>query len=281
MTEHREKALVFCFFVLMSILFVSFDTAFCASIGKSDVVSLYTEAEQMFRQANEIAVNNPEKANELYRRSVMRFERIVKDGDIENGKIYYNIGNAYFRLNDLGMAILNYKKAELYIPDDQNLKHNLKYARSKRTDNIAEKQKTKILKILFFWHYDLSSRIRLMIFMSMFAGLWLFACVRLFTESVILKRLIVFSAIGSALMAGSIIVEELSLKRSRPGVIISSAVVPRKGNGETYQPSFKEPLHSGTEFTLIEKREDWFFIELRDSRKCWIMKKDAGLINLL
>ena len=80
----------------------------------------------------------------------------MREGGIENGKLYYNLGNVYFRMNDIGRAILNYRRAESYIPNDPNLHQNLSYARSRRLDEIEERQKTKVLRTLFFWHYDLS-----------------------------------------------------------------------------------------------------------------------------
>ena len=62
-------------------------------------------------------------------------------------------------------------------------------------------------------------------------------------------------------------------------MIISPQVIARKGNSDTYEPSFKEPLHSGTEFTLIEKRGTWYQIELSDSRKCWVPEKDIEFVR--
>ena len=86
-------------------------------------------------------------------------------------------------------------------------------------------------------------------------------------------------AVLSVLMAGSLVIEEGNLHKTRPGVIISSEVVARKGNSETYEPSFKEPLHSGTEFSLIEDRGSWYHVELVDSRTCWVPSKDVELVR--
>jgi len=61
--------------------------------------------------------------------------------------------------------------------------------------------------------------------------------------------------------------------------VISDNVIARKGNSETYEPSFKEPLHTGTEFRLVEKRNKWCYIELPDERRCWIPSKDVELVR--
>jgi len=209
----------------------------------------------------------------------MRYERIVKEGNIGNGKLFYNMGNIYFRIKDIGRAILNYRRAQRYIPNDPNLKQNLDYARSIRMDRIEEKQKTQILKTLFFWHYDLSTQTRVYIFTFSFILLWFLAMVRLFIHKSFIVWFLVVTALFSTLFAGSLFSEAIYLSRIRPGVIISSQVIARKGNSDTYEPSFKEPLHSGTEFTLTEKRGTWYQIELSDSRKCWVPEKDIEFVR--
>ena len=248
-------------------------------LDKEEIAGLYTEATMMFRQANELARKKPEEARTLYQSAVMRFERIVKDGGIENGKLYYNIGNAYFRMNDLGMAILNYLRAERLIPDDANLQHNLQYARSKRLDRIEEEQKTKVLKTLFFWHYDLSTGTRFIILTIMSACLWIGASLRLFYPKPFLSRIIFFAVVLSSLMAGSLAAEKVSIEKTLPGVIISPELTARKGNSTAYEPAFEEPLHAGTEFTLVEERKNWLHIELNDSRRCWVPRNGASLVN--
>ncbi len=41
---------------------------------------------------------------------------------------------------------------------------------------------------------------------------------------------------------------------SHAGVIIDQEVIGRQGDAESYQPSFEDPLHGGTEFTLLEEQ---------------------------
>lgn len=243
------------------------------------VSDLYKEARDLFRQADKAASISSDNALPLYKKAAMRYERIIKEGGIENGKIYYNLGNIYFRMNDIGRAILNYRKAQQYMPDDNNLKQNLAYAREKRIDRIEEKQETKVMKTLFFWHYDLSVKTRLFIFTLFFAIFFISACVRIFFKRPFLFWLIISSAFVSILFCGSLAADEYFLKKQRPGVILSTETTARKGNSETYEPSFMEPLHAGTEFTLIEARGEWFQIELLDSRTCWVQAKDAELIR--
>lgn len=249
------------------------------SPDKTRISELYHEANELFLQANELSTQSPESARALYEKSALRYERIIREGGVKNGKLYYNLGNSYFRIKDIGRAILNYRRAEQYIPDDPNLGQNLEYARGKRLDEIEEKQETKVLKTLFFWHYDLSTKARVIIFTISFIILWSSAAVRIFFKKPFLKYCAVVSIILSIFLAGSLTAEEISFRKNRPGVIISNEVIARKGNSMTYESSFKEPLHSGTEFTLIEERTGWYRIELADSRTCWIPSNDVELVR--
>lgn len=249
------------------------------SLDKGEIFVLYQEAKDLFKQADETAIRYPQEAQSLYAKAAMRYERIIREGGIYNGKIFYNLGNVYFRMNDLGRAILNYRRAEMYMPDDANLKHNLAYAREKRQDRIEEGQETRILKTLFFWHYDLSKNVRVIAFIMSFMLMWGFACVRIFIKRSFVGWCIASASALSLIFAGSIAADEISCNRNRPGVIISGEVTARKGNSETYQPSFKDPLHSGTEFILVEERGEWLNIELADARTCWVHAEDVEMVR--
>jgi len=278
MLRHYPQILTFLIIILLA-PGLSVQALQAETLEETQVADLYAQAKDLFRQANELAAVSSDQAEDLYGKAAMRYERMIREGGVQNGKIYYNLGNVYFRMKDLGRAILNYRRAEQYIPNDPNLKQNLDYARDRRRDDIEEKQETKVLKTLFFWHYDLSTETRVITFTVCFMLLWVLASVRIFTRATFLRWGITVSLFLSLLLAGSLLAEEVSLRNSRPGVVISQEVVARKGNSETYEPSFKEPLHSGTEFTFIEDRGNWVQIELTDARTCWVPSEDIALVR--
>ena len=57
------------------------------------------------------------------------YEKALGSGSA-SGPLYYNLGNAYFKLNDLGKAILNYSRAKRLMPLDADLESNMSYANS-------------------------------------------------------------------------------------------------------------------------------------------------------
>ncbi|NDW08987.1 SH3 domain-containing protein [Dysgonomonas sp. 520] len=62
-----------------------------------------------------------------------------KESGLESADLYYNLGNAYFRDNNLGKAILNYERAALLNPSDREIKTNLEFAYTKIEDKFAER----------------------------------------------------------------------------------------------------------------------------------------------
>lgn len=249
------------------------------ALSTTESETLLMEANASFREANETAARNPESAKELYGKSILRFERILREAGLRNGRLYYNLGNAYFLGGDVGRAMLNYRRAELYIPNDPNLRQNLSYVRNQRKDRIEEQQKTKVLKTVFFWHYDLAAKTRMALFAAFFIALWVFASARLFMRRPILDWAIGLCVILSALLVGSLTVQAIAQTNDASGIILAKDTTARKGNGETYQPSFEEPLHAGTEFTLLEDRSGWYHIELHDGRRCWIPERAVELVR--
>jgi len=249
-----------------------------ASLDQAGVQQLFQEANSLFRRGNELSRTDPAGARDSYRAAVIRFERIVDEGGIRNGKLFYDIGNAYFRLNDLGRAILHYRRAAQFLPGDTNLTQNLRYARSRRIDQMEEKQQTQVLKTLLFWHYDLSQRTRAALFAGFFAAFWMLASLRLFFADRVPRALPAACGGVALLFLGSLVLEAASGSQGG-GVILAEQVVARKGDGDTYEPSFNEPLHAGTEFALLENRGEWYQIELADGQRCWIPATAAGLIR--
>jgi hypothetical protein len=76
----------------------------------------------------------------------------------------------------------------------------------------------------------------------------------------------------------SVVVDSHRRASTTGGVITADAVEARQGDGPNYPPSFKDPLHAGTEFELRERRPGWFHIELSDGTDTWIPDHTADLI---
>lgn len=249
-----------------------------AELPAEELRTLLDEATEFFDQGNELAPTDSTAAQKAYEQAIVRYERIVQEGEVVNGRLYYNLGNAYFLSGDLGRSVLNYLRAAQYIPNDPNLHQNLDYVRRQRVDRIEEPQRRRVLKTLFFWHYDLSSGMRGVLFAVFFAGVWCAASLRLRVRRVWLTWLVAGLAVLTLALAASLGTDAYTARSEKTGVIIAHEVVARKGNGESYEPSFEEPLHAGTEFLLEQTRGEWKQIRLHDGRTCWVPGQAAELV---
>ena len=248
-----------------------------AELSKEQAYSLFDQANQFFRQANSMA-SDPDQAQRLYEKTILNYEKIINDGPIRNAMLYYNLGNAYFLKGNLGKAILNYRRAEK-LGSDREIQKNLDFARDKRIDVLQPKTKKRVLRTLFFWHYDFSLKTR-----------FLLACL-FFAVSCISLTLMIWSGRRAPTTAGgvvsgilmvcflvSVVLETHYQTTMVCGVITAKEVVAHQADWQNSPPSFKEPLHDGTEFDLIERRPGWLHIELSDGSDGWIPDSAAALI---
>ena len=273
----KKKEILILIFLLFTI-FQGF------SLNRKLQNDLYKQANDLFQKASDIAVSDPAKSQMFYEESLQQYLQL-SDG-IQNGKLFYNIGNIYFQLGDIGKAILYYRKAALLIPGDRNLRENLNTARENRVDKINEQESSRFLETIFFFHYNLSSSFKSVLFAISSAIVWISASLLLIKKKFppswghnFITGTVIFSII-SLIFLGSLIIDTIEIHKHPGGVITTNEVIARKGDGEAYSPSFEEPLHSGMEFTLIEKRSGWYYIKLPDKSQTWIPEDSSELVIL-
>jgi tetratricopeptide (TPR) repeat protein len=267
----KDKILLVC--LILSTAAASVD----AKLPKEQIYSLYNQANKHFRQGN--STSDSEQAKRLYEKAILSFERIIEQGQIKNAKLHYNLGNAYFLKGDIGKAILNYRRAAKINDSDENIKKNLAFARSQRTDKITVKTEKRVLQTLFFWHYDFSIKTKFL-FICIFFGI---VCISItatiwFGRSTTWTLTTIICGIVAICLFISLVVESRTQAGRICGVITVKEVIARQGDGQNYPPSFKDPLHEGTEFDLLEDRLGWLHIKLFDDSDAWIPDDSAELI---
>ena len=232
-------------------------------------LSLINQALSAFEQAAALPRAEGEKALGLYRRSAEAYEALITGG-VRNGKLYYNLGNAYYRLGDIGRAILSYRRAQLCSPRDGQLQANLRSTRSLRLNRIEEPARNRLTENLLFWQINTTVRGRLYFAVTVFSLAWVLLIVHLFVPRRFLGGLFAGCLVLAA-VAGASAGWQIHSQGTHPaGVILAEEVIARTGNGESYEPKFEEKLQPGVEFTLLERRGDWLRIRLPDDQQGWI-----------
>jgi tetratricopeptide (TPR) repeat protein len=236
--------------------------------GQTDQ-EIIAEAHALFHQASD--EKSQDTAESLYRQALLRYEQVYRNQ--KNGRLAYNIGNTYYRLGDLGQALVHYRRAEKEMPGDANLQHNLAFVRSERQDQFVKNDTTSGFNL----HRSLPLKLRSQIFLGLYVAFWLAASLWYRKKTAMPARIATFLLFATLLTSTSVGLDKVQ-PPAKEGVIVAAEIVARQGDGRNYQPAFATPLHSGTEFILLEKRGYWLQIELADGRQCWIPARSAELI---
>src|SRR5450759_1016687 len=86
-----------------------------------------------------------------YKEALQSWTEIYNTG-YRSANLDYNIGNAYFKLNNIPIAILFYERAYLLKPVDENINYNLQIARTLIVDRFQE-----IPEVFFVRWYNIVS----------------------------------------------------------------------------------------------------------------------------
>ena len=248
------------------------------ALSPVQISELQRKGQSSFHQGVEFADADPLRAADQFQKAALIFETIAREGGIENGKLYYNIGNCYLRMGDRGRAILNYLRAERMIPGDLRLAQNLNLARNRVREATAPDRDGGLYRNIIFWLSYVGFPERVWIFLGLWVLMWACSSTYLFYKKVWLRRAM-FSAIAAAALVFSLLGFQVYMDSGpKSGVIVAESVVGRTGESNAYDPAFERPLQSGTEFKLLEEHSGWLHIMLPDKPPCWVPASSADII---
>ena len=231
----------------------------------------FDNAHTLFRSATNAA---------MYAEAAAQYEHLIHEEGIRNGDLFYTTGNSWFMAGDLGRAILNYRRAEHYLPRDKDVQYNLAAALQARADLIPEKDPHPFVANFLGWHIGTSTAFRGWSFALVWLVFWLAGSWSLRTDKKEARITAGIAGVLSAALLLSLVVDGVARHRRNPGVITAPETLARKGNGEMYSLAFMDPLHAGTEFHVLETRGDWLHVRLDDGQRCWISAQAAEPVKL-
>lgn len=101
------------------------------------ILLIFISALQSISQEDLISKAKEEYSNGNYNKSIEYYNKLLS-GNYYSLSLYYNLGNAYYKTNDLGKAILYYEKALKFSPNDSDIKHNIFLTKRKIDSEIIE-----------------------------------------------------------------------------------------------------------------------------------------------
>lgn len=224
---------------------------------------------QAFDSANTAYKNGDYiKAAELY-------QEILNQGK-ESAFIYYNLGNAYFRLKDIPNAIINYERARLLKPGDEDINFNLRLANNFIFDKITPLTEfilfTWLNTVVNFFHSDYWSISGLASFTMFLVFILLF----LFSRSLFKRRFFLFTGflflLSSILTTTFAIYSYNNIANNSYAIIVASVSTAKSSPDDSGTGLFI--IHEGTRVTVNEELDEWAEIKLPDGNVGWIKTKD-------
>lgn len=198
-------------------------------------------------------------------------------GRPESPELYYNLGNTFYKLNKIGPAILNYKRALFYDPAYKQAKDNLALAQSRITNRIQYSPDIFFVK----WWKQLSgpalanawSVIALLLFLTTLLLLLLGRWNKL--PAILSGRLVFFSGV---LCIGCVYLAYVASQRKvrHDSAVIMIQDTPMRGDMKTSKTQSLIP--EGTVVTIEERQQEWVHITLPDGREGWIRSNALEVI---
>jgi len=233
------------------------------------LLSLYAASEETYINANRsYAEENFEQALGLYLE--------LEEEGVESADLFYNIGNAYYRLSKIGRSIQYYRKALRLNPWDGDIKNNLKFAEEGIIDKIEMSTENRVKAIIFFWYYFFNLRM-LAIFTAIFSVcMWTFLIIRLYKRKEFISWSFYLFFILTLVFSISTGIKYYANKALKSGVVIAREIPVRSSANERGVVLFN--LHEGTSVKIKDTLGAFYRIELRDSKGGWVNKNFIGVI---
>jgi tetratricopeptide (TPR) repeat protein len=218
-------------------------------------------------------------SKELYTEAISSYERVLEQG-YESAELYYNLGNAYFNINRLPEAILNYERAKLLDPGDEDIEFNLSIANSMIPDKIET-----VPEIFYVrWWKSLRNSIDLHTWtiISLLAFSVLVLCIGLFFLSriALLRKLsfwagLLFVFINIAAFSMAYTRYEIE-SRQLEAIVFDPTITVKSSPSEAGKDLFV--IHEGTKVYILDEINDWCNIRIANGSEGWLPEESLERI---
>ncbi len=214
-----------------------------------------------------------------YQDAVQVWTDLYKTG-YRSARLEYNIGNAYFKLDDIPEAILFYERAELLNPADEDIAYNLQIARTLTVDRFQEIPELFFIKWYNFVSLVLSTNTWARISIVSFVICLLLLSLYIYTSGYRLKVMGFWLAVVFFVLSGASLAFTLRNKSlvydSHKAIIIDPQVSGKSSPDNSGTDLFI--LHEGTKVSVDDEVGGWLEITLSDGNKGWVPSNSLEII---
>ena len=245
------------------------------SISNSDI----TESMSVIGASEaDLAYNNKD-----YAESIQLYEEQIAQNKLSNqesSQLYYNLGNAYFRNNQVAKAIVNFERALLLEPGDSDIKHNLRFAKTRIEDKIDSADSffvnQWIRSIQNLYSANTWATIGIVLFILLIIAIGSY----MISARLTLRKISFYT--GIILLSLVIIANVFAFKQknkiaNRSTAIVMSASVSVYTSPDVHsQELFR--LHEGAKVKIKRQEDRWIEITIANGSVGWLQKKNVETI---
>ena len=211
-----------------------------------------------------------------YQEAVSLYEKMIASGK-GTAAVYYNLGNAAFRAEDKGKALVAYERAHGLSPRDRDVEWNKAILKSALSDRIEDSDDnvfiSSVQRLLEWVTVDETA----LVLSLMLAVLFLISALNFFSH----KSKSLTSGIGGffvlilVLSAAVFYFKWLTVK-DRHVVVLDKEVTARYGPSDKETKAFV--LHEGAEAKILDRTDGWYYVVLQNKSTGWLSKKSCEII---
>ena len=266
------KRMILCFLLSLALAAVSFAQEPADSLQRVSreapaeaQASGEQTAEQLWNKANTAYINGD------FHAAADTYEELLSRG-VSSMKLYYNLGNAYFKDDRIGKAILYYNRALRLAPGNDDIRYNLSVAEARTKDRIEE--------IPAFFLTEWARAVRRTMSCTAWSVLSLAAlafALGLFLLYLLAPRLSLRKAgfYGTAVAAALFVLttwfaagERREMLDDSQAVVMAASTAVKSSPDKSATDLFV--LHEGTLVKISDRLEGWCEITIADGKKGWL-----------
>jgi len=218
----------------------------------------------LFRKANDAYTRGDfNAARELY-------QRILDEEGVKSPEIYYNLGNAYYRLGKPGRALLWWERALKSLPRDKDTRFNISFVCSRL---FSEKEEQKALDIILSWlarAYTLDEMAIACAVIYCAGALFLIGYI--FLKRPVLLKFAVISGVALCIFCAWLFILYRHTVGMRRGIIVAPKAEVHNGPDESFKVGFT--AGEGREALLLRESGGWQEIGIPGKGlKGWVKKE--------
>ncbi len=231
------------------------------------------EADSLFQKGNDLY------AKGQYQDAIDIYENIISLG-YESPEIYLNTGNAYYKQNVIARAILNYEKALMLVPNDNDIKYNLELANRLVIDKIE------VLPVFFItgWIKSIrnlfSSDFWAIVSLSAFIIALIFISIFLYSRNLSLKKISFWLGFFIILLSAISYIfsnqQKQKILSGNTAIVMNPSVTVKSSPDDSGTDLFV--IHEGTKVSIDDQISEWKEIKLSDGSKGWLKAEDLEVI---